>query len=194
MRVRLGFAVAAHLEPDVLLVDEVLAVGDVAFRMKCFENLLRLKRNGTTIVLVSHNMIDVSRVCDRVIVLEGGRVAHDGDVPGGIARYERQLLEPAGVRRETAEDAASWIDGIELLDGDDLPRQEFHTGDDLVARVTLGVRRPVSDARVIVHVMAPALGVLGSFSSPHAAFSLDLRPPRTTLRFSIRNLPLLVGS
>ena len=194
MRVRLGFAVAAHLEPDVLLVDEVLAVGDVGFRMKCFENLRRLKRNGTTIVLVSHNMIDVSRVCDRVIVMEGGRVVHDGDVPSGIASYERQLLGEADGRRETAEDAAAWIDGIELLDADDMPRQEFHTGDDLVARVTLGARRPVPDARMIVHVTASAVGVLGSFSSPHANFRFDIHPGKTCLRFSMRGMPLLVGS
>jgi lipopolysaccharide transport system ATP-binding protein len=194
MRVRLGFAVAAHLEPDVLLIDEVLAVGDVGFRMKCFENLLRLKREGATIVLVSHNMIDVSRVCDRVIVLEGGRVVHDGDVPGGIATYEHQILARAAGRRQIDTDAPVRIAGVELRDAAGMPRQEFQTGDDLVARVTLAAEAPLRGARLVVHVMAPALGVLGSFSSPHAAFAFDVHPPRTTLCFAIRQLPLLVGS
>jgi lipopolysaccharide transport system ATP-binding protein len=194
MRMRLGFAVAAHLEPDVLLVDEVLAVGDVAFRMKCFENFLALKRAGTSIVLVSHNMIDVSRVCDRVVVLEGGRVAHDGGVSAGIATYEREMLGQVGGRRESAGDCPARVEAVELLDGDDLPCQEFRTGDDLVARVTLSARRPLPGARLVVHVMAPALGVLGSFSSPHAAFCFDVSPPGTGVCFAIRRLPLLVGS
>ena len=85
MYVRLGFAVAAQLNPDIFLIDEILAVGDVAFRMKCFKHLLDSKRAGRTIVVVSHNMIDINRVCDGVVVMERGKKIYDGDVSAGIA-------------------------------------------------------------------------------------------------------------
>jgi len=73
MKVRLGFAVASALEPDILLIDEVLAVGDVGFRMKCFQHLLSLKENGTSIVFVTHVMNDLHRVSQRSIVLDKGK-------------------------------------------------------------------------------------------------------------------------
>ncbi len=74
------------------------------------------------------------------------------------------------------------------------PRGEFQTGDDLVAEVTLAAIRKVANARLIIHVTTPSLGVLGSFSSPHRDFTFDIVPPATVVRFSIRSLPLLVGS
>ena len=75
---RLGFAVAANLRTHVLLVDEILAVGDVSFRMKCYQHMLNLKEEGVSIILVSHNMLDVSRVCDHAAVLVGGKKIFDG--------------------------------------------------------------------------------------------------------------------
>lgn len=87
MRVRLGFAVAAQLQPDVLLIDEVLAVGDIGFRVKCMNRISQLLPT-TAVVLVSHNMPHVSRICNRVIVIEGSQVRSDtGDVAMGIDCY-----------------------------------------------------------------------------------------------------------
>jgi ABC-2 type transport system ATP-binding protein len=84
MYVRLAFAVAVHVDPDVLLVDEVLAVGDEPFQRKCMERIARFQSEGRTIVLVSHSADQVGSLCDRVIVLNGGRVTHDGDPSEGI--------------------------------------------------------------------------------------------------------------
>lgn len=194
MRVRLGMAVAVNLNPEVLLVDEVLAVGDVGFRMKCFQYFMDLKKIGRTVVVVSHNMIDVNRVCDRVVVMEGGRKTHDGDVSTGIATYESHLLQKDRSVSKRTSDTAAWIDKVELFAAQGERRGEFQTGDDLVAEVTLAAIKRVANARLIVHVTTPSLGVLGSFSSPHRDFTFDIVPPATVLRFSIRSLPLLVGS
>ena len=194
MAVRLGMAVAVNLNPEVLLVDEVLAVGDVGFRMKCFQYFLDLKKIGRTVVVVSHNMIDVNRVCDRVVVIEGGRKTHDGDVSTGMATYESHLLLKGRSVSKRTSDTAAWIDKVELFAAQGEPRGEFQTGDDLVAEVTLAAIRRVANARLIVHVTTPSLGVLGSFSSPHRDFTFDIVPPATVVRFSIRSLPLLVGS
>src|SRR5262245_32381460 len=87
MYVRLGFAVAAHLEPDVLLIDEVLAVGDNEFRTKCTRKIAQIISGGTAFIFVSHNMNEIMRVCQRVIWLEKGQVVQSGDAPSTVSAY-----------------------------------------------------------------------------------------------------------
>jgi ABC-2 type transport system ATP-binding protein len=87
MYMRLGFAVAVHLDPDILLIDEVLAVGDAHFQKKCFDHLQLLRDSGKTIVLVSHDLESVRRFCERVIWLDHGHVAADGHPDKTIASY-----------------------------------------------------------------------------------------------------------
>jgi ABC-type polysaccharide/polyol phosphate transport system ATPase subunit len=87
MYVRLAFAVAAHLEPEILIIDEVLAVGDAAFQRKCIERMESIGRDGRTILVVSHNMGSIARLCNTAVLLAGGTVAHQGPVDGCIARY-----------------------------------------------------------------------------------------------------------
>jgi ABC-type polysaccharide/polyol phosphate transport system ATPase subunit len=87
MQLRLGFAVAAHLEPDVLLVDEAIAVGDAGFQYKCVERMSELVREGRTLVFVSHEMSAVETLCDRAILLDHGRVQHDGPADEVVKSY-----------------------------------------------------------------------------------------------------------
>ena len=83
-RARLGFAVAVHVDSDIFLVDEVLAVGDKPFKRKCLERMDEIKKSGRTLVYVSHAAGSVRRMCDRVIVLENGRLGFDGETDAGI--------------------------------------------------------------------------------------------------------------
>jgi lipopolysaccharide transport system ATP-binding protein len=92
MYLRLAFAVAAHLEPEILLVDEVLAVGDAAFQRKCLGKMNDVARKGRTIVFVSHNMVALRSLCDRVVWLEGGVVVQDGPGATVISQYLRRSL------------------------------------------------------------------------------------------------------
>jgi len=87
MQVRLGFAVAAHLEPEILLVDEVLAVGDAEFQQKCLGKMRDVTREGRTVVFVSHNLAAVRALCSRSLVLEGGRLAFDGPTEDAVHQY-----------------------------------------------------------------------------------------------------------
>jgi lipopolysaccharide transport system ATP-binding protein len=87
MYVRLAFAVAAHLNSEILLVDEVLAVGDVEFQRRCLGKMQDVARSGRTVVFVSHHLQSLSTLCSRVLFLEAGRLSFDGPVAGGIARY-----------------------------------------------------------------------------------------------------------
>jgi lipopolysaccharide transport system ATP-binding protein len=89
MYMRLAFAVAAHLEPEILLVDEVLAVGDAAFQKKCLGKMSEVAHRGRTVLFVSHNMTAVSQLCPRTIMLSGGRVARDGNTAEVVAEYLR---------------------------------------------------------------------------------------------------------
>jgi ABC-type polysaccharide/polyol phosphate transport system ATPase subunit len=103
MQVRLAFAVAAHLEPEVLIMDEVLAVGDAEFQRKCLGRIQDVSRNdGRTVLFVSHNMDAIQRLCTRAILLEGGRVAAEGATAGIVAKY---------LARATGDSSArAWID------------------------------------------------------------------------------------
>src|SRR5215469_1688430 len=92
MYVRLAFAVAAHLEPEILLVDEVLAVGDINFQKKCLGKMGDVARAGRTIVLVSHNMAAINSLCSRCIVLQGGRISFDGATDRALERYYAESL------------------------------------------------------------------------------------------------------
>jgi ABC-type polysaccharide/polyol phosphate transport system ATPase subunit len=97
MFMRLGFSVAIHVDPQVFLVDEVLAVGDLAFQLKCFDRMRQLKDQGTTIVIVSHSMHAIRLLCPRAILLRRGALEMDGDVEDVIARHHALLSEDGGL-------------------------------------------------------------------------------------------------
>jgi homopolymeric O-antigen transport system ATP-binding protein len=135
MVVRLGFSVAAHLDPDILLLDEVLAVGDAAFQKKCIDRVLRMKHR-TTIVFISHDLNAVQQLCDRVIVMNGGRMVQDSSPQEAISKYNglnqfrssTRGAPPGGV-------TAAEITSLEFLDADSKPAHVVKTGDPLRVRL-----------------------------------------------------------
>ena len=101
MFLRLGFSIVAHLDADVMLIDEVLAVGDESFQAKCFRRISEQMESGVTLVLVSHDPKAIEAVCRRLVVLDAGRIAFDGEVSEGLAHYHRLLAgEGDGAVRE----------------------------------------------------------------------------------------------
>ncbi|MEY2571274.1 MAG: lipopolysaccharide transport system ATP-binding protein, partial [Acidimicrobiaceae bacterium] len=113
MFMRLGFSVAVHVNPNILLVDEVLAVGDLAFQLKCFDRMRELKDQGTTILIVSHSMHAIRLLCPRALLLHKGVLELDGDVEEVIARHH-ELLSSA----DTGPNAPleGFVGGVELLE------------------------------------------------------------------------------
>jgi len=93
MRMRLAFSLAVHLDPAILLIDEALAVGDLSFRDKCFKKIKELNREGKTLLLVSHNMDEIERLCNKVICLEKGKIKLIGPTQEVIRAY-KQLQKP----------------------------------------------------------------------------------------------------
>ena len=123
MYMRLGFAIAAHIEADVLLLDEVFAVGDEAFQRKCFGKIFDFKQRGGTIVFVSHDAAAVERLCDRAVLLKDGSVFFDGATHDAIVAY-RQLLAGERNPEERAAGLKEWggdvarVEQVRLLAGD----------------------------------------------------------------------------
>ena len=115
MYVRLAFSVAAHLEPEILLVDEVLAVGDAEFQRRCLGRMESLGEAGRTVIFVSHNMQTIAQLCDRAIFLEGGRVVLDGDSGEVVARYLQSGLGYGSVREWPDDESAPGDDLVRLL-------------------------------------------------------------------------------
>ena len=93
MFARLAFACAINVDPDVLIVDEVLSVGDMAFQLKCFKKFEQFKEKGKTILFVTHNVTDVIRNCTRAIIINAGQKIYDGDVKGGVEKYKKIIVK-----------------------------------------------------------------------------------------------------
>jgi len=192
MRVRLGFSVAANTDPDLLLVDEVIAVGDVGFRMKCYNHILKLMDRGTSVVLVTHAVEKLSRITNRAVVMDHGRVAYDGDLGQGIAVYE--LLTNVDEQAKVAvSEKDTRIDKVRLLDEEGNERRKFTTGETITAEITLATQEPVENARLVAAIESPVMGRLGAFSTPYSGFEFDLVPPTTAIRLRLPAIPLLIG-
>jgi lipopolysaccharide transport system ATP-binding protein len=103
MYVRLAFSVAAHLEPEILMMDEVLAVGDAAFQQKCLDKMHEIRQQGRTILFVSHDMAAITRLCKRVVLLERGKVSFDGEASEVVRRYLSSSLKSGASREWTSQ-------------------------------------------------------------------------------------------
>jgi ABC-type polysaccharide/polyol phosphate transport system ATPase subunit len=156
MTVRLGFSVAAHSDPQVLLVDEVLAVGDLSFTVKCFEHMDGLKQDGTTIVVVSHNLAAVERLCPRTVVMQGGRAVFDGPTIEGIAAYHEALAEePENSDRLTPlrhEKGVVEVHDLQVLDASGQPCGHVASGEQFRVRLSLTSSEPVRNPYVAITV------------------------------------------
>jgi lipopolysaccharide transport system ATP-binding protein len=163
MQVRLAFAVAAHLQPEILLVDEVLAVGDAEFQQKCLGKMKDVTREGRTVVFVSHRLPAVRSLCSRALVLEQGVLAFDGDPEEAIHRYlghggdrtsaivDENALALRLARNEVYGDApALRCDRVAVLDETGTPSSSFRSNDEITVAVDYTVLRPVPGLRVIV--------------------------------------------
>jgi ABC-type polysaccharide/polyol phosphate transport system ATPase subunit len=152
MFVRLGFAVAAHLEADILLVDEVLAVGDAAFQVRCYERIADLRRNGATLIFISHDLSSIERLCDRVVLMNRGRLVGAGTPSEVISQYQQMVTDTyaAGTADAvvTSTAGAAKVQNVYFRDerGQEVPGTT--TGGPLAAVVEIDVATAIPDAVV----------------------------------------------
>ena len=175
MYVRLAFAVAAHLEPEILVVDEVLAVGDIEFQKKCLGKMDEVaKRQGRTVFFVSHNMAAIHQLCTRAILLRSGQMVEDGPAPYVIDRYLGAGTDAKFVPGKRYEETI-WIEDARLLDTDGKTDATFPHNEPVRVVLDCGMARFVAGANVGVVVKDGKDRVV--FRSE---FDLPILPPETS--------------
>ena len=207
MYMRLGFSIAIHVHPDILLVDEVLAVGDQAFQLRCLDKINELKRRGTTIILVTHNLDMVRNLCSRAIWLDGSKIEAQGAVGNVLDQYVARIRAVDGRSLQDAEqgakDDSAWrwgsrqeaeIVGVQLLDGEGQPRKSFETDAPFVVRIHFDARQ-----RILRPQFGFALYHANGFhiSGPNSVFSgveIAAIEGEGYMDYVVPNLPLLEGT
>jgi ABC-type polysaccharide/polyol phosphate transport system ATPase subunit len=196
MYMRLGFAIAAHLDADVLLLDEVFAVGDEAFQRKCFGKIFEFKQRGGTIVFVSHDATQVERLCERAVLLREGHVDFDGPTHEAIVRY-RKVLAAEADPAERAAGLREWGTGeatiaeARLVGPAGEERRQFLAGEPLSLRLRIEAENGVSAPRLQLELRDEA-GLLVASDVVDTA-SLGWDGGSRSLRYDVARLPLSDG-
>ena len=199
MYVRLAFAVAAHLEPEILIVDEVLAVGDMAFQRKCMGRMREVGKSGSTILFVSHNMPAVESLCTRAILLDKGKVLLDGEVRPLVQEYHRRILSSHG---EVGSDLAihespgrvhKIFRSVTLLDDDGQPTNFVPMGGKLHVRVGLNTPIEIESPVVTIGIDDNMGQRLISLQTPASTPVLPRLQRPGTLDCVVPQLPLAPG-
>jgi ABC-type polysaccharide/polyol phosphate transport system ATPase subunit len=197
MYMRLGFAIASHIEADVLLLDEVFAVGDEAFQRRCFGKIFEFKQRGGTIVFVSHDAAAVERLCDRSVLLRQGTVAFDGPTHEAIVRYRALLAgerDPeergAGLKEWGSEEAR--IASLRLLGPEGDERQQYLAGEPIAIALAVSADRPLEPPRLSWELRDDGGLLLASGAQPLAELGWK-SPGELGLRFEVPEPPFADG-
>ncbi len=159
MRLRLGFAVAAHLSPDILLVDEVLAVGDADFQKKCLNAMNDLRTSGRTVLFVSHNMAAIESLCSRCIWIEAGRIRANGEARAVVSEYMKTFAQAStgSVNLEAIESRSGNGEGkfthIEFLNESGETTNVIRSGDRLTIRLHYRVHKSLRDLVIGINIL-----------------------------------------
>ena len=198
MYVRLAFAVAINVDPRLLIIDEILAVGDVTFQRRCLEKFVQFRNEGRTIILVTHAMNTVKEMCDRAIWLTHGVLTGEGDPAELVDDYTESMLganartEDGSIRRGSGE---VQITGVELIAGDNPePVKRFRTGDDVTIRLHYRAEKAVP--RPVIGISIEQLG--GALVTTPTTRDVGLLPDviegEGTIEIALAKVPMLPGT
>lgn len=214
MFIRLAFSIVANLEPDIVLIDEVFAVGDEPFQLKSFERILRFREKGSTLLIVSHDLNTIARLCNKVIVLDEGKIQFNGETSLGIDYYKNLLkgikrtpLEDTEIERRSQassetiikdEEPSRWGSGeikiskVTFLNKNLKQTNTFKNGETFIARIDYTSSEEIKNPVFGVAFYTP-YGLL--VSGPNTKFSLSIEKisKSGTLFYQIENLSLMRG-
>ncbi|PYS06785.1 MAG: ABC transporter ATP-binding protein, partial [Acidobacteria bacterium] len=197
MYMRLAFSVAAHLQPEILLVDEVLAVGDAEFQKRCMGKMGEVARGGSTVLFVSHNMGAVSSLCTKVAFMKTGQVVEIGEPAHAIGRYQQEGVQTGGracfplVSRRV--DAKPYIKSLSTIDVDGAIRDVFLMGDRLRIETELGGLSPAVRVAVAVELKTSVGITVLQFIGNDENFVLTGQSGDARVLLEIREIPLYPG-
>ena len=193
MYVKLAFAVAAHLDPEILFLDEVLAVGDLAFQRKCFDFAKELQQRDSTILFVSHNMFNIKTMCNRVIYLKEGRVEFDGSVEGGIERYERDCRLSA-LQFDGAGRPENWpifIERCEMTGADGTVKTMFDFGEKVRIHLDYSIRASLPSPNIMVSLVRSDGVVACTYSTERDGVDLGTLTENGSIELDLPPLKLI---
>lgn len=191
MYVRLGFSIAAHLDPDILLLDEVLAVGDAAFQGKCFQRINELREKGTTILFISHDLGAVKSICERALLVQHGRITAEGIPSDVITEYQASGGNSAPNDWELSKEAE--ITAITLCDSTHKETEIFYTGGPIRILVEFVARQKLKDVALTVDLHTTNWGQYCHLTTEHANKQIDLEEGKSVIEFSCDELGLQPG-
>ena len=199
MYMRLGFSIAVHTDPEILLVDEVLAVGDATFQRKCIERIAQLKQQGVTILFVSHDSTAIRRICDRAIWMEKGKILADSGTENVLQRY---LWHAFSTHQETgkSDNQNRWgsgevkITGVTFLDADGQPQTNFYPGQPFTVqinyRASQKIENPVFGLAIHrsdgIHITGP--------NTKFSGLQIDAIQGDGSVIYRVEKMPLLEGA
>lgn len=193
MRVRLGFAVAAHLDPEILIVDEVLAVGDAEFQKKCIGRMQDVARGGRTVLFVSHDMAAVESLCTHAIELRAGRLACFGDVEEVVSQYRRLAYEQTRLAQAERNVSVSMIKDVTILGPDGDTTSVIPVSRDLIVRIVLEPIRPIKHPRIFVGVDNITGSRVLTVQTPSSRIVIGQIAAAASVNCKIAPLPLAPG-
>jgi ABC-type polysaccharide/polyol phosphate transport system ATPase subunit len=197
MFVRLGFAIAAHLDPDILLLDEVLAVGDAAFQAKCLERISELRKDGRTMVFISHDLAAVYRLCDRALLLSHGCILSDGPPRQVIDEYQQMTFAGQDMSADEDKDKDNDTGTPAKCTGISFSAPEspegIRTGYPLVARLAYKASKNIPDAVFRVSVYWPSGYLCAQLTTESMSGGLQLEPGTGIIEFQCPMLPVVPG-
>ena len=199
MGTRLAFAVAAHLEPEILLVDEVLAVGDMGFRKKSLGKMKDVSQEGRTVLFVSHEMNAIRRLCRSALWLDEGEVKALGEVQEVVSQYESSFMGPDGqrsvrVQRTNPPRSQKWFSWVSLATAQGEPATLFKFGDTLQLKVGMEGRVPHKSHFVEWFLNERTQGSRVAWGASHALLKEDVPGECQEISFHIGPLPLAEGA
>lgn len=204
MYVRLAFAVAAHLEPEILVIDEVLAVGDAAFQKKCLGKMKEVGTSGRTVIFVSHNMGTVANLCSRGIVMQSGRIGFQGTAEEAIQHYNRIVVDDDAGSRERAANVLYMappnqkddfsITRVEMLDFNGQPKPVLATWDNVVLRFHYRCAKAVQRGSLAFQLSSfDATKLVTLSTQPDGTLPLPLEAGDGAVDLVIEKFPMAAG-
>jgi ABC-2 type transport system ATP-binding protein len=199
MLMRLGFSIAVHVRADVLLLDEVFAVGDEAFQRKCVDRIMEFSRQGGTLCFVSHAASAVEHLCDRAVLISRGRVEYDGETEEALRRYHALLAAeeaPVEVAPEVRESGTGELRvvGVAVEGSDGVSRDRFVSGEPVRVRMMIESEAAVPAARVSVELRDLTGALLGASQADLAELGWSGATGLGEVRFEVDRLPLAEGT
>ena len=192
MYVRLGFSIAAHLNPDILLLDEVLAVGDAAFQAKCLDRLAELRRTGRTVVFISHDLAAVYRLCDRAILMDHGRVVAEGPPRQVIDEYQRMTFGDDTAPLGAAEsESPARCTSVSFSAPDSAPG--IRTGYPMVARLSYRATQSIPAAVFRISLYWPSGYLCAQLTTDSSQGGFTLGPGEGRIEFHCPVVPVVPG-